>query len=283
MQEITIRKIKEPFFSNNFEILDLGKLLLDKKMEEGLHRHDFFFFLILEEGDGKHHIDFIDFPVDSNSVYLIRPGQVHELLLNKRSKGFLITFDLTFYSPVNKIDKQVFWKVFQHNHFHFKKEVFKNILSNTKSILDEFIHKKTGYKETIHANLNILFIKLVREIEKRELSTLQEYLPAQKQLDLFIQLIDEEKCSSKSISEISGILKTTPYKLNTITKKLLGKTCSQYINEQLILEAKRLLLATSNQINEIAFMLCYEDPAYFIRFFKKHTGDTPQKFRQKFK
>ena len=51
----------------------------------------------------------------------------------------------------------------------------------------------------------------------------------------------------------------------------------------MILEAKRNLLATSNLVNQIADDLGHEDVSYFIRFFKKHTGYSPEAFRQNFK
>ena len=73
------------------------------------------------------------------------------------------------------------------------------------------------------------------------------------------------------------------YQLNNITKTTLGKTASDVINDHIILEAKRFLLATSEQVNQIAYHLGYEDPSYFIRFFKKHTGYTPEAFRSNFR
>ncbi|MCY1547485.1 HTH-type transcriptional activator Btr [compost metagenome] len=71
------------------------------------------------------------------------------------------------------------------------------------------------------------------------------------------------------------------YQLNEIVKASVGKTISEIINAQLILEAKRNLLATSAQVKEIAEMLGYDDISYFIRFFKKHTGLSPEAFRIK--
>jgi AraC family transcriptional activator of pobA len=50
-----------------------------------------------------------------------------------------------------------------------------------------------------------------------------------------------------------------------------------------ILEAKRCLLATSNQVNQTAYRLGYEDVSYFIRFFKKQTGYSPEAFRNSFR
>ena len=73
------------------------------------------------------------------------------------------------------------------------------------------------------------------------------------------------------------------YQLNNITKTTLGKTASDVINDHIILEAKRYLLATSEQVNQIAYHLGYEDTSYFIRFFKKHTGKTPDAFRSNLK
>ena len=110
MQEITVRKIQEPQFSGNFEIIDLGQLLVDQNMEEGLHRHDFFFLLVLEAASGKHHIDFQACSVVPNSITLIRPGQVHELLVEQGSKGYLITFDHGYYTSNFSTQNDVFWK-----------------------------------------------------------------------------------------------------------------------------------------------------------------------------
>ncbi|MNX81047.1 HTH-type transcriptional regulator ChbR [compost metagenome] len=63
----------------------------------------------------------------------------------------------------------------------------------------------------------------------------------------------------------------------------MDKTPSELINEHLLLESKRQLLATSNQVNQIAYNLGYEDVSYFIRFFKKHIGLSPEAFRHNFK
>jgi len=78
-------------------------------------------------------------------------------------------------------------------------------------------------------------------------------------------------------------LNLSSFQLNAITKATLGKNCSELINEYVILESKRYLLATSNQVNQIADHLGYEDISYFTRFFKKHTGYSPEAFRNNFK
>ncbi len=57
------------------------------------HRHTFYQILYIE-GFGIHKIDFEDYEIQDNSVFFLRPGQVHDLVFNhKNTKGFLINFN----------------------------------------------------------------------------------------------------------------------------------------------------------------------------------------------
>ncbi len=277
MQEIAIRNIQASPISNDFQIICFEDLYQHKNMEEGLHRHDFFFLMILEEANGKHHVDFTEIPVTSNTVTFLRPGQVHELILQKGSKGFLITFNSGYYNNV------LLPKVTKHSFHKFNQTDFKAILSTSKNIFKEFNDKLIGFEPTIKASLDILLVLLYRNINKELATNKGQSLKEQEILDALLFEIEQQNSIKKRTADYANKLHQTPYKLNKITKKLLGKTCSQLINEQILLETKRLLLATSNQINEIAYKLGFEDPAYFIRFFKKHTGHTPESFRKNFK
>lgn len=277
MQEIIIRNIYAPSHLESFHIIRFEDIYLDKNMEEGLHRHDFFFLMILDKASGKHHVDFKEIPVAANTVTFLRPGQVHELILQKGSKGYLITFSSKYYGNL------LLAKVTQKNFYTFNQFGFGNILSTSKNIFKEFKEKSKGFENVIKANLDILLILLDRENSKQTNFYNTQTLEEQEILDNLILQIEQHVFEKKRVSDYANVLHQTPYKLNSVTKKLLGKTCSQMINEQIVLESKRLLLATSNQINEIAYKLGYEDPAYFIRFFKKHTGHTPKSFRKNFK
>ena len=59
----------------------------------------------------------------------------------------------------------------------------------------------------------------------------------------------------------------------------VGATTAQMIRERVILEAKRLLAHSDAQVALVGAQLGFEDPAYFSRCFKKHTGRTPVEFR----
>lgn len=61
---------------------------------------------------------------------------------------------------------------------------------------------------------------------------------------------------------------------------MLKKSATELIAETLTLEAKVLLYQPSISISEISFVIGFEDPSYFGRFFKKQTGQTPTEYRR---
>ena len=102
-------------------------------------------------------------------------------------------------------------------------------------------------------------------------------------MEEFIDLLESHLTTLKQVSQYTDLMNLSSYQLNEITKTAVGKTASALIDEYIILEAKRDLLATPNQIKDVADHLGYEDVSYFIRFFKKHTGYSPDAFRRNFK
>ena len=96
----------------------------------------------------------------------------------------------------------------------------------------------------------------------------------------FKSLIDENFVNSTQVTQYADMLYVTPGHLNDLIKTVTGKTAKQIIDERRILEAKRLLFWGEHSVKEIAGRLNFEDDAYFNRFFKKHTGNTPALFQK---
>ncbi|KMQ69113.1 hypothetical protein ACM39_03100 [Chryseobacterium sp. FH2] len=86
--------------------------------------------------------------------------------------------------------------------------------------------------------------------------------------------------SVHSIQKYADILHVSPNHLNKSVKTATGKTASSIIGETLTMEAKSLLSNTGLSISDIAYSLGIEDPSYFTRFFKKHTGISPNQYRK---
>ena len=287
MKNIPIRQIniaqQKTALTGKFSIRAIKDLFIGSEMTQELHRHDFYYILALEKGIGSHEIDFKSYSVEDKTVFFLRPGQVHKLSLKAGSSGYLIAFNTNFYFPLEKVSTQLLRKTSNINHRQFDANQYKKIAIVLKYMYQEFTDQHEDYLEVIKANLGIFFIELARQNvnSKKYLDSNNSY--AQERLDDFLALLETHIASYKQVSQYADMLHLSAYQLNAITKTTLNKTCSALINDYIILEAKRYLLATTNQINQIALQLGYEDASYFIRFFKKHTGYSPEAFRKNYK
>lgn len=267
MDSIPIRHIstaqKEPAFS----IRTIHSLLAGEDMVQELHRHDFYYLLVLEKGAGVHEIDFTPYTICDHSIFFMRPGQVHKLLLKAGSTGYLMQLHSC--------------KASATNHYELTAAGFQKLLPILTYIFQEYTDQHEKYQEVIKANMEIFFIELARQFNKHLSDHANLYM--QEQLEAFSALLETHVVSRKQVSQYAELLHLSTYQLNAVTKATVGKTCSVLINEYIILEAKRYLLATADQVNQIADRLGYEDVSYFIRFFKKHTGHSPESFRHHFR
>ncbi len=287
MKDIPIRKIHTPPKETNspesFSIRDVQTLLGGKDMIQELHRHDFYHILILEKGAGNHEIDFTPYEVCDNSVFFMRPGQVHQHTLKGGSTGYLMEFKPDFYYPHDKVSYQRLRKASNKNHCEFDAKSFKKLFSILTYIFQEFTEQQDGYQEVIKANMGVFFIELVRQRSNNPGPSNNANSYVQERLEEFLEFLETNIFTHKQASQYADMLNISLHQLNSITKTTLNKTCSEVVNEYIILESKKYLLATSNQVNQIADHLGYDDISYYIRFFKKQTGYSPDAFRHNFK
>jgi AraC family transcriptional regulator, transcriptional activator of pobA len=269
--------------SEKFRIRTVQELQKEQKLIQDTHRHDYYFILALVKGKGQHTIDFISYNITNHSIFFMRPGQVHQLSLKTGSAGFLMQFSKDFYRPDNKSDQQLLRSASNKNFCKLdlkKSEKLFNVLTN---IHTEYKEKEKGYFDIIKANLRIFFIELTRYRENKIKPENKSTMFTQERLDEFLELLENNIYKYKQVSQYANMLNLSTFQLNSMVKSTLGKTCSSLIDEHIILESKRYLLATTEQVKEIAYNLGYEDVSYFIRFFKKHTGQTPETYRTNFR
>jgi AraC family transcriptional activator of pobA len=284
MKNIPVRSIKskdvKPGISEDFKIRTVHEVLAGRDMSQDLHRHDFFFVLALKKGKGNHEIDFTTYPVTDHSFFFLRPGQVHRLSLKTVCEGYLMEFGRDFFHSGDNLSKDLLRKAANKNFCKLGTSGSNKLQAILTTIFEEFKSKQEGYFEVIKANLSILFIELVRQRQNKESQGNTQDKYSQERLQEFFELLETHISTHKLVSHYAGKLNLSAFQLNSITKKLLNKTAAELIDDQILLESKRYLLATSNQVNQIGYHLGYEDVSYFIRFFKKHTGHTPETFRQ---
>jgi AraC family transcriptional regulator, transcriptional activator of pobA len=287
MKTIPVKSIQLQGHQTNgfdgFKIRSISEVIAGKDMNQDLHRHDFYFILVARKGSGMHAIDFIEHKVKTNAIFMLRPGQVHKLQLKAGSEGYLLEFSKDF-QFLSKTGNELLRKATNRNYCQLDKMGTGALCAILQTMLEEFRARQEGFENVIKANLEVFFIQYLRyrqQDQGTDNNKANHY--QQEKLQEFLDLLEVNINSEKHASAYADMVSLSPFQLNSITKNLLGKTVAELIEDQILLEAKRYLLATSNQVNQIAFQLGYEDVSYFIRFFKKLTGHTPEAFRKNFR
>ncbi len=96
------------------------------------------------------------------------------------------------------------------------------------------------------------------------------------------RLIDEHFRAWQPVGFYAARLGVSPAQLNNTCRSETGQSAKALIHERLMLEARRLLVYTAQDITSIALTLGFEDPAYFTRFFTRLAGVSPSAFRRRY-
>ncbi len=67
--------------------------------------------------------------------------------------------------------------------------------------------------------------------------------------------------------------------LRSTIKKAAGNTPLEVIASVILMEAKSRLKSTDEPVKNIALSLGFNNISFFNKFFKQHTGITPQEYR----
>jgi AraC-like DNA-binding protein len=272
----------EEHHTRYFYLHSLAAHLQEHKFIQKPHKHNFFILLFVTKGTGTHTIDFIEYPVSPNTVFFLAPGQVHSWQLSDESEGFIIFFSPEFYLlefPHKKLYGFPFFNTPLHQPLLLLPEAeLASLLSIIQRMQQEHTQQQLMKDDVIRAYLDIMLILLMRiyEAQHKDKQVPAVLLP---QLKKLMNLVDQHYQEHQPVSFYADQLHTTPKQLNDSCKRATGKTTSELIQERVLLEARRLLVHSDLSVTQVAAALGYFDNAYFFRFFKKHTGQTPEQFR----
>lgn len=248
------------------------------------HRHSFYQILWITEGAGNHIIDFENVEVKRNRLFFLSPKQVHEWVFDDNTNGVLINFNENFFSSFLAnhhylAEFPFFTGIGQYSTLDLDNcdngELMKSAL---RAIHNEFLNGASGKSDMIRSLLLQLFIAAARCVELDEKQHSQGTNLAT--MKSFEQLIESKFRELRLPKDYAKLLFISPNHLNAVCNQMTGKAAGEIIRNRILLEAKRLLINSDDNINEIAAHLNFFDNSYFSKFFKKYEGLSPEEFRK---
>lgn len=240
------------------------------------HKHDFFMLLVVNKGSGTHTIDFTTYPVSDQSIFFLSAGQAHNWELDPDTTGYQLMFGPEFLS-----DTPQQWPFFSFSaepKLQLSPAHFKEVMQEMEKIEEEYNKADWLAVRIIIHRLWVLLSMLERFYETAHPTS--NLLPVRRMVKTFLALLEDHYKENATVEFYAEKLHVTPQYLNIVCKKETGITAGNCIRQRLLLEAKRLLTLTGQDVKEIAYALGFSDTSYFSRFFRRYTKQTPIAFRQ---
>lgn len=95
----------------------------------------------------------------------------------------------------------------------------------------------------------------------------------------WVVLMESHYLEHWPVSRYAERLGLSTERLNRMVRAETGLNAQALLHARLAREACRRLVHVAAPVSRLAFELGFEDPAYFCRFFKRHTGLSPRAFR----
>lgn len=95
----------------------------------------------------------------------------------------------------------------------------------------------------------------------------------------FMMLLERDYKISRDVNYYAEKMNISSKYLTNIVSQVTGHTPKTIIDQYVILQLKMHLKRTTQSIKEMAWEFHFADVSFFCRYFKKHTGLTPQQIR----
>ena len=210
----------------------------------------------------------IDFPEATNQ----NPTQCIALAIDNQ----IITETLDFLNEkYPKEGKNNVWKLDHENYFFYN-----NV--ELASTINKLIKECMGNSLTKDAIADLTLQELIiRIIQTQTVKKFDNVLPLESNNPLlptieYIRSNIRETIHLKDLSDKACMSTTSFYRY---FKRELGMSPIEYILNEKIKYAKKLLSNPNVQVNEVSYATGFEDCNYFIRLFKKYEGITPKQYQ----
>ena len=250
------------------------------------HRHNYYTIIWPFTGSGRHIIDFREYPISPDHVFFVSPEQVHQVIVEGHPTGVVIQFTCSFLEKYSiREDFISNLRLFQNSDETPPLALNDQMRHQLKLFADNMLH---AYHtpgdmkfDTIGAWLKLFLIECNTHCSLNPDPNPQSAEVGRTIVKNFKESVEKHFHQWHQVKEYADALHVTPNYLNEVIKSNIGLSAKDFIQNRLILEARRMSLFTQQSNKEIGYSLGFEDPAHFSRFYKNHTGESLQHFKMK--
>ena len=247
------------------------------------HTHrGLFQVLCLFEGGARVRLDTAALDIGPPAAIVVPPGTVHAFQFRPATYGYVLTVadallaaadpaQRALLSPLRLAPRRVDLSATPGTALR--------IAGLLEQIMDELRRPQRGRHQMLDWLVRGVLLLVARELGADPLSESERGRVAL--LARLRELVEVHFAEHWPVSRYAAALKVTESRLNRLCRAQAGQSAFDIVQDRLLLEARRRLYYIAAPVSQLAYELGFVDPAYFCRFFRKHTGMAPSEFRRR--
>ncbi|MCE2615814.1 helix-turn-helix domain-containing protein [Phocaeicola oris] len=274
-------KYSDFYLDNSIGIINGGKFIFkDVLYKENPYEMEDARVGICKQGNAHIIINLIDHQfIPGDLIYLGKGSiiQIIELSSDLEIIGIAVSEDILNIAFRGQIP-YIFNGQLKDFHIHIAKEKVEFIKGLIITAL--LLTKQKDFDKEVLNYLIATYYRYIYSVYSNSSGTKQQISHNQETFNKFIQLVNQNCKNKRSLAFYADKMCITQRYLGTIVKLVSNETAKDWIDKAVIMSAKVMLKHSDLQISQITDKLNFSTASFFCKYFKHHTGMTPQKYRE---
>jgi len=247
-------------------------------------------FLILKKGKVIFTENLNRIELAENYVALIDSRKVYEILeISDDMEIFLLAFQREYTEKlplkINRLNAFIYLRNESIRHFQLASPQFEKIWKNVDllKIILESEDFTFHHSEIIRHLFSSIVYQFGDTLSQNTDFSRQKVSRKQELVLNFLKNVGEHFLEQKDVTYYAEQQFITSRHLSAVLKEITGNTAGQIISSIVMKEAKAQLSSSDKSIYQISMDLKFSDQYSFGHFFKKHSGESPKAYRNRFK
>lgn len=247
---------------------------------------DYGIILVCRAGKATLHVNFGQYVLEKNSVITLFPNDV--VLLSGFSSDFTteyLRYDASILREASLQLEQTVYQQLRNDRCRSDSTVLTDIINAMFAFLKIYFAQKECrcLEQLVTLQLKAFFIGFYDYLQRFPDERPEENgsRRAHELFNRFMYLLEKHYRESRDVAYFASLMRITPKYLNTIVRRVAGHSVKTIIDHYVVLQLKLTLSSTTMTIKEVAWLYHFSDLSFLCRYFKQHTGYTPQEFKKR--
>lgn len=247
---------------------------------------DYGMILLCTEGEADIRVHFSEWLLKPGSVITLFPGDVVSIThKSKEFKAETLRYAASLLREASLQLEHTVYSELKTDRCRTESATLTSIVSNMFDLLRLYFEQEgcICLDQLVLLQLKAFFLGfydyLYRNPSERKA---ESESPRTKELfNQFMRELEHRYRESRDVSYYAELLHISPKYLNMVSQRMTSHTIKTIINQYVVLQIKQSLTTEEKSIKQIAWDYHFSDLSFFCRYFKQHTGMTPQQFRKR--